>query len=191
VTTDGAVRLILTGETGCGKTRTCKGVADGLRGRGWRVAGVISPAVWMADQKVGIDVLDLRSGEVRRLAERAGGEGEAAGPATPGWRFHAATLAWCNSLLANAGDPDLLVIDELGPLELEQGQGLMQGMQAADAGRFRMGLLVVRPRLLPLARTRWPDALILALEDPTEVPGRVHEVLDLAHSSGASALRDF
>jgi hypothetical protein len=29
------------------------------------------------------------------------------------------------------------------------------------------------------------------LEDPTEVPSRVHKVLDLADSPGASALRDF
>jgi len=126
---------------------------------------------------------------VRRLAERAGGDGEVAGPATPGWLFHAGTLAWCNSLLANAGDADLLVVDELGPLELEQNGGWIQGIRAVDAGRFRMGLLVVRPRLLPLAQTRWPDALILGLGDPTEVPGRVHEVLRLADSPGASALR--
>jgi energy-coupling factor transporter ATP-binding protein EcfA2 len=185
----GAVRLVLTGETGSGKTRTCKAVADALRDRGWNIAGVISLGVWVRDEKVAIDALDLRSGEVRRLAERAGMGDAGVGPATPGWHFHAGTLAWCNSLLANAGDADLLVVDELGPLELEQGRGWMQGIRAADAGRFRMGLLVVRPRLLPLARTRWPDALILGLGDPTEVPGKVHEVLHLADPPGACALR--
>ncbi len=185
--TDGAVRLILTGETGCGKTRTCQAVVDGLRGRGWKVAGVISPGVWMADQKVGIDALDLGSGEVRRMAERAGMGDAVARPATRGWHFHAAALVWCNSLLAKAGNPDLLVIDELGPLEFEQGEGLMQGMVAADAGRFRVGLLVVRPRLLALARARWPDARILVLDSPTEVPRTVNEILGVAGTQEASA----
>lgn len=185
--TAGAVRLILTGDSGCGKTQVCQAAADGLRDRGWSVAGVVCPGVWMADQKVGIDALDLRSGEVRRLAERAGMGDAAVGPATRGWHFHAAALAWCNSLLANAGDPDLLVIDELGPLEFEQGEGLMQGLVAADAGCYRLGLLAVRPRLLALARTRWPDARILGLDSPTEVPRTVNEILGVAGTQGASA----
>lgn len=185
--TAGAVRLILTGDSGRGKTRVCQTAADGLRDRGWNVAGVVCPGVWMADQKVGIDALDLRSGEVRRLAERAGMGDAAVGPATRGWYFHAAALAWCNSLLANAGGPDLLVIDELGPLEFEQGEGLMQGLVATDSGCFRLGLLTVRPQLLTLARARWPDARILGLDSPTEVPRTVNEILGLANAQGASA----
>jgi nucleoside-triphosphatase len=180
-----SVRLILTGETGCGKTRMCKAVADGLRDRGWRVAGVLSPGVWTRDQKLAIEALDLRSGEVRRLAERAGSGRDAEGPATRGWHFHAATLAWCNLLLANAGDADLLVVDELGPLEFERNEGLMRGLQAVDAGSFRMGLLVVRPELLHLARARWADARGLALQDAGEVSARAHEVLNLAVSLDA------
>jgi nucleoside-triphosphatase THEP1 len=172
--------LILTGESGCGKTRICKALADGLRARGWSVAGVVTPGIWERDQKVAIDALDLRSGEVCRLAERAGAVSEVTGPATPGWSFHAGTLAWCNSLLANAGHPDLLVVDELGPLEFERDEGLTHGMQAVDAGGFRMGLLVVRPRLLPAARARWPDAMVLAVQDPSEMPAKVAELLGLA-----------
>jgi nucleoside-triphosphatase len=174
------VRLILTGETGCGKTRMCKAVADGLRDRGRRVAGVLSPGVWAGDQKVAIDALDLRSGEVRRLADRAGAGCDAEGPATRGWHFHASTLAWCNLLLANAGDPDLLVVDELGPLEFGRNEGLVRGMQAVDAGCFRMGMMVVRPQLLELALARWPDARVLALRDAMEASARAGEVLSLA-----------
>jgi nucleoside-triphosphatase THEP1 len=180
-----AARLILTGESGCGKTRTCRMVADGLRARGWTIAGVLSPGVWWAGERVAIDALDLRSGEVRRLAERREGEGEAMGPATAGWLFRADTLSWCNALLQNVGTADLLIIDELGPLELERGQGLMQGVLAADAGRFGIGLLVVRPRLLTAAQTRWPDSTILAIDDRTEAEAQSAALLDVV-----VALRD-
>jgi nucleoside-triphosphatase len=177
--TGGSVRVILTGDSGCGKTRACQAVADALRNRGWKVAGVLSLGVWNAGQKVAIDALDLRSGDVRRLAERPGGE-VAAGPATPGWCFDTVTLDWCNELLEHAGDADLLVIDELGPLEFEQSEGLMQGMRAMDAGCFRIGLLVVRLVLLDTARERWPGARVVHLGGLTEQSTRVDEVLALA-----------
>jgi nucleoside-triphosphatase len=180
VITAGPVRLIVTGEVGRGKTRTCGSTAARLRDLGWQVAGVLSPGVWLGDQKVAIDALDLRTGHSRRLAERAGAGRALAGPATRGWRFHAQTIAWCNSLLANTIDCDLLVVDELGPLEFKSGEGLIEGMRAVDAGRFRLGLVVVRPRLLQPAQARWPTAAVLALHELAESPAKVDQILAIA-----------
>jgi nucleoside-triphosphatase len=180
VITAGPVRVIVTGEVGRGKTQTCGAAAARLRELGWEVAGVLSPGVWAGDQKVGIDALDLRSGEARRLAEPAGVGYEAAGPATHGWRFYAETIAWCNSLLTDTIDCDLLVVDELGPLEFESGEGLVQGMRALDDGRFRLGLVVVRPRLVHAAQTRWPTADVLTLHGLAESPAEVDHVLAIA-----------
>ena len=178
--TAGPARVIVTGEIGHGKTQACGAAAAWLREMGWQVAGVLSPGVWAEGQKVAIDALDLRSGEARRLAERAGVGYEAADPATHGWRFYAETIAWCNSLLANAIDCDLLVVDELGPLEFESGEGLTQGMRAVDGGRFRLGLVAVRPRLVQAAQARWPGAEVLNVHGPTEIPARVEQVLEYA-----------
>jgi nucleoside-triphosphatase len=190
VITAGPVRVIVTGEVGRGKTQACRAAAARLRGLGWEVAGVLSPGVWAAGRKVAIDALDLRSGEARRLAKRAGVGCEAAGPATRGWRFYAETLAWCNSLLTDAIDCDLLVVDELGPLEFESGEGLAQGMRAVDGGRFRLGLVVVRPRLLQAARLRWPGAEVLVVDGQAQIPARVEQVLELAGTVKPSRPRD-
>jgi nucleoside-triphosphatase len=180
VITAGPVRVIVTGEIECGKTQTCGAAAARLRDLGWEVAGVLSPGVWMGDQKVAIDALDLRTGHTRRLAERAGADHALAGPATRAWAFDEETIAWCNSLLADAIDCDLLVVDELGPLEFESGAGLTQGMQAVDGGRFRLGLVVVRPRLLQAAQRRWPTAQVLNLGGLEEVPAQVKQLIELA-----------
>ena len=170
-------RVIVTGEVGCGKTQTCRAAAERLRDLGWVIAGVVSPGVWVGNQKVAIDALDLRTGHSRRLAERAGAGHALAGPATRGWHFDAETIAWCNSLLAGAIDCDLLVVDELGPLEFKSGEGLIQGVRAIDEGRFRLALLVVRPRLVQAARERWPGATLLYLNRPREIPARVEQML--------------
>jgi nucleoside-triphosphatase len=180
VTAAGPVRVIVTGEVGCGKTQACATVAARLQDRAWQVAGVISPGVWKGDQKVGISALDLRSGEVRRLAERARAGHDVQGPATPGWRFFPETIAWCNSLLLTAVDCDLLVVDELGPLEFECGEGLIEGMRALGDGRFLLALVVIRPRLLQAARQRWPRALVINLRGATEVPAEAKWLVELA-----------
>jgi nucleoside-triphosphatase len=189
VITAGPVRVIVTGEVGCGKTRTCEAAAERLRDLGWVIAGVVSPGIWVGNRKVAIDALDLRTGHTRRLAERAGVGHALAGPATRGWHFDAETIAWCNSLLAHAIDCDLLVVDELGPLEFESGDGLTQGVRAVDGGRFHLGLVVVRPRLLQLAQARWPAAVVLTLHEPAESPAKVDQILAIAggmhpHPSG-------
>ena len=55
-------------------------------------------------------------------------------------------------------DEDVIIIDELGPLELEEGYGYQQALHLLDEGRYRKAVVVVRPSLLPLARVRWPAA---------------------------------
>jgi len=42
----------------------------------------------------------------------------------------------------------LLVVDELGPLELELGQGLVKALDVLAQGGFSLALVVVRPALL-------------------------------------------
>jgi len=180
VTAGSPVRVIVTGEVGCGKTQACAAAAARLQDLGWDVAGILSPAVWNGERKVGINALDLRSGNVRCLAKRAIAGDHTQGPATPGWRFDVETIALCNSLLSAANDCDLLVVDELGPMEFESGGGLVRGMQALDDGRFRLAMVVVRPRLLQAAQQRWPGAEVLVVDGLAQIPARVEQVLDLA-----------
>ncbi|MFO7545659.1 MAG: nucleoside-triphosphatase, partial [Trueperaceae bacterium] len=133
--------------------------------RGWRVAGVLSPAVLQDGHKVAIDLVDLTSGTTRQLA--ASRRGDRAGETTERWRFDAAALTWGNEVLRSAaGSPfDVLMVDELGPLEFQRGSGLLAGLDAIDGLARGVAIVVVRPSLLEAATERWPDALVVDVED--------------------------
>ena len=160
-----AQRILVTGARGTGKSRWCERLVDQARRRGWRVAGVLSPPVMDGEHKVGIDLLDLATGQRRRLADVRRDAGQ--GTTTERWRFEDATLTWGNDVLRRAQQsaPQLLVVDELGPLELQRDAGLLAGIAAIDALEQGLACVVVRPSLLDAALKRWPNAIVVDVED--------------------------
>lgn len=163
MTRRGQINLI-TGAIGCGKTTYCRTQIDAARRAGLDIAGVLSLARFEQGVKVGIDALDLRSGELRPLAHLRRAAADATGVVTQRWRFDAETLDWANQALATATPCDLLVVDELGPLELEQGRGWTAGLVAIDTRAFDAALVVVRHSLIDQALVRWPDAGVTPIE---------------------------
>jgi hypothetical protein len=153
-------RFLVTGERGAGKTLFCRALVEAARAlpEPPEVAGVLSPRVYEAGEQVGIDAMDLRTGEHRRLASRRAAGEAARSPATKLWRFDPEALAWGNEVLVGAVPCGLLVVDELGPLEFEEGGGWPAGLAAMDSGAYAAAAAVVRPRLLGVALRRWPDA---------------------------------
>ena len=154
-----ATLYLLTGPIGAGKTTFCRQLAESARSRGWQVAGLLSPAWIEADQKTGILLEDLESGEQRRLAF-----------STPSpqsdlrvgkWYFDTQVLAWGQQILSNCPACDLLIVDELGPLEFNNGQGLSAAFELLSAGQYRVGYVVIRPTLIENACKRWPWAEVL------------------------------
>jgi hypothetical protein len=178
------MRLLLSGASGAGKTGAAQAAAAALHARGWRVAGVLSPGVWAEGRQVAINIVDLAGGQARRLAERADLAPALPGPATRRWQFDSQALDWANEVLARAAPCDLLVVDELGPLGFERGEGLTAGLAAADADGFRLGLFVVRPALLHLAYARWPGAEEIIVESPAGIACAIAHVLDHAQRAG-------
>ncbi len=159
-------RVLITGHSGSGKSRWCERLVALARRRGWRVAGVLSPPAMDDGRKVGIDLLDLITGERRRLADLRRGP-NAEGPATERWRFDEAVLTWGDDALRSAGETahDLVMVDELGPLELQRGVGFVSGLRLVDELSSGVACIVVRPSLLEAALKRWPDAVVIDVED--------------------------
>jgi nucleoside-triphosphatase THEP1 len=155
-------RLILvTGPSGSGKTRWCLALAEHAASLGIHVGGLVSPAVFEDDRKVGIALRDLWSGAQRRLAIRK--EASKSGQITEEWRFNDDTLNWGNNILAQPGSCQLFILDELGPLEFACGIGLINGLELITSRRYPLACVVVRSSLLPNARECWPWAQVYAL----------------------------
>ncbi len=168
--------FIISGEIDSGKTRLCLTASETFKGLGWRVCGVASPGVFHEGHKVAIDAQDLQSGERRRLAELQSFDATLSGPQTKRWAFSDETLAWCNSLIGTLSDCDLMIVDELGPLEFDRSEGLLSALRAIDRGRYRLALVVVRPSLLATAEARWPHAKMLQISNPEEIEPHVKKI---------------
>jgi len=147
--------IVLTGAPGVGKTRLCMQATRILQQMGADVAGCLSPARMEGGRKTGIFVENIVSGERRLLAGPRTGE--------HGWELDSAALQWGAAILTNSPAADVLVVDELGPLELSEGKGwaavcevLMDHPVAA--------MIVVRPSLIDKLRQRLPGREITVLE---------------------------
>lgn len=137
--------VILTGERGVGKTTVCRETITLAKVRGYTCGGILT--LIQPDGELG--VLDASSGDTRRLTLPPDAK-----PAIVQGRFHFApeTLDWGNMVLARATPCQLLVIDELGPLEIEQGRGWTKTSDVLHRGDFALALVVVRPELVVKAQ---------------------------------------
>ncbi len=157
-------RFLVTGDSGVGKTTWCQRWIDAVLADGWRVGGLLSPPVMVDGQKVAIDLVDLASGERRPLARLRPSDASPDTVTTGKWLFDTAVLRWGNDVLRRITAVDLLIIDELGPLEFERGQGLQAAFELVAAGDYRMAGVVIRPSLISQAQQRWPASQPIPIE---------------------------
>ena len=189
--------FLLTGDVQIGKTRWLERLASELYAEGCEVAGVVAPGVWRAAgeggfEKLGIDNVLLPDGERVAFARRRD-LARAEGSLDPESQSEAAQLAWhisddalarvnahfgciaegmCGGAEEGKARPGLLVVDELGRLELERGCGLVAATELLARGataRFPHALAVVRDWLLPRAFERfgaaWGGARAISPDD--------------------------
>lgn len=148
--------VLLTGERQVGKTTVCWRVAELARGLGYDPAGVLTPVI--PDEEgfpATRHALMVSDGQQRLLAQA---EGDLGGPCTRRYSFNADVFSWVIARLRGAISQgcDLLIVDEIGPLELEQGRGLAPLLSNLSLGVHPRLLLVVRPELTGQLRKRLP-----------------------------------
>lgn len=111
----------------------------------------------------------------------------------PGWRLDPSALDRGNEILATIAPCDLLIIDEVGPLEMQHGRGWNQAFLALALSRHRAALVVCRPELIDNLNVRLGSKIDCLLEATIESRETLHatvaEHLDLIWSGGASRER--
>lgn len=164
--------LLLIGDRQSGKTTACRRLVELARARGLSVGGIICPAVHEGRRRVGYDVIDLSTGGSTRLATTKGPGVERVG------RFHFAPegLALGNTALSRAGASRdaLVIIDEVGPLELAGGGWSRQLPSLAD--RPGITLMTARRALASELAKVWnvaADAIFELADDSEAVVGAI------------------
>lgn len=159
--------VVVTGKPGVGKTPAMRGVAAALRERGVSVAGFVQIPVWGEQGKGGYTVRDVATGEERTLAVKVG---ERRGEHGTPFRFEPAGFAFTRAALERARAGSVLILDELGPVELRGGGHMPAVRRALARPGLAAVLATVRPALIPsfLSQLAVPSAVVVDIEELAE-----------------------
>ncbi len=106
----------MTGEPGCGKTTAIKKTCEILTAQGRKVGGIISGEIREAGVRVGFSLEDITTGQVGTLAHINQKEGPQVGK----YRVNLPDIQRIavSAIKRAIADSDVIMIDELGPMEL-------------------------------------------------------------------------
>ena len=134
------MRILLTGEIGAGKTTVCEKIAKEARERGIKCTGILTRKFKMNGNLV-LEVEELSTRERRVLAKKRDDGRIPKGMHICPYAFDDATVEFAKAALLKAGE--LLIIDEVGPLEL-RGEAFGDAWKAFENSGNRNALLVTR-----------------------------------------------
>ncbi len=161
------MRLLVVGDRGSGKTAWCREYICRQRKSGSTVGGIICPAVYRQGQRVGYNALALLTGQEMPFARLRGHQCFEQGETVGDYIVSREAILFACAAIRRAVESrcDLVVIDEVGPLELS-GKGLMPAVELALASPLNV-LVVVRSSLKEALETHFPECEFVVAADLT------------------------
>jgi nucleoside-triphosphatase len=139
-----AIRIAVTGSPGVGKSTLVDKVRETA---GLRVGGVLARDKRFKERRVGFELLDLATGATGILADETG-----SGPQLGKYRVHPEDLDGVGAqAIENALSCDLIVVDEVGPMELSS-KRFVRAVEMAMASNKPMLVVLHEWSSHPLAR---------------------------------------
>ena len=151
--------LLLTGSPGVGKSTVLWRVVEALKTKGHQVGGMISREMRANGTRVGFEIMDVSSGQRGVLAHVSGLRGPQVG------KYHVnlddLDAVGAASIVNAAEQSSIVVIDEIGPMELFSASFQDAVGRAVDSGKLVVGVVHWRAksRLVDEVRER-PDAVL-------------------------------
>jgi nucleoside-triphosphatase THEP1 len=136
--------FILTGPVHSGKTTLLKKLVRELREKKYRLEGFLSEAVWKKEETVGYDLFDLKRERSRPFIRKTG---EKEWQKIGSYFFIPQGLAEAEKIILQGKEADILVVDEVGPLELS-GKGFWPALKQVVFQPLTSFLFVMRINIL-------------------------------------------
>ena len=133
--------VLITGERQAGKSTACRRAVVLMRQAGLTVSGLVTERTGEHD----LSVRELHTGETYALTLPFNDQ---ANRPLMNFRMNPQAMARSLASLARGFPTEVVVIDELGPLELKRGEGWVEALNYLRSGEYRVGILVIRPELL-------------------------------------------
>lgn len=134
---------LITGEVHGGKTTWVKQAVSAWQDKGFPLAGFFSEAVIKDGDHIGYDLIEL-NGHKRHPYLRIPGEPD--WPRAGRFRMKPETLEKARSLILEQKGPELLIVDEIGPMEIK-GKGLWPVLEQKLIPEPTECLIVLRKRI--------------------------------------------
>ncbi len=152
--------VIVTSPQHTGKSSLIDQYLDRCRQNAIRVAGILAPGLWENNQRSGFDLVDLSSGIRIPLAVRCAPQGRA----RIGFQFFQQGIAAAAAALdtKRCMDADLIVVDEVGKLEII-GEGWAPHLSPLLDLPNKTHIWAVRESLVDAVAKRWrftPHAVV-------------------------------
>jgi nucleoside-triphosphatase THEP1 len=146
---------IISGEPGSGKTTFALRLVKMLDQEGIVPKGIISPGLLVGRQKIGYHVLDISTGMTAELARR----GMESDVVTGNFGFNEAGLDFGKRALVNSDtlDSDCVIIDEIGPLEVNGG-GWADSFEWILDNYDKKIIITARMRIIGAVKKKWDIA---------------------------------
>lgn len=151
--------FIVTGPLHAGKTARVRALVETIAARGVSLGGYLSRTLRNGDGITGYDLEILGAAVGGPLLRKA--EGDGAGPRSleaGSFQFVSTGLDRARDVLKKSRRGELLVVDEVGPAELD-GRGVWPELSLLLADPGRISLLVVRESLVDGLRERLKDGV--------------------------------
>ena len=134
--------IFVTGPPGIGKTSVLLRSVNGLKDRGYEIGGMISRDVREGGVRVGFEIMDFSTGQRGWLAHT----NQPTGPKISKYRVNLTDLdaIGVSSILDTIRNADIIIVDEIGPMELFSPAFRDAVVQAVESNKPVLGTIHFR-----------------------------------------------
>ena len=159
--------LLIEGPRDSGKTSVCERINKEFHETRVKITGIISKGLYQEGRKTAIEAINLNDYSKKILARYSPGW-DRQYPQRE-WEFLEEALVWGNERLGQAVPTEILIIDELGYLELEMNKGWSSAFKALDTNLYKVAIVSIRPGLVSRFNLRYPFSTIFQINDQSSM----------------------